>query len=127
MEINRENIRNIFDPPFKSEDDKQIINEYCDSNKISNEYVEDCVMRFNNSQKKKEGKLSKLKGTDILIYDVEMKQFFKKINNEEAKMNKVFKDNTNNAINSLNNNEEESLVKVKVKRFPVNIYEDHVI
>ena len=51
-------------------------------------------MRFNNSQQKKEGKLTKLKDSDILIYDVEMKQFYKKINNaEEAKITKMSKDN----------------------------------
>ena len=70
MVINRENTNNIFDPELNTNEDKQIIMEHCDRNKISNEYVEDCLMRFNNSQQKKEGKLTKLKDSDILIYDV---------------------------------------------------------
>ena len=98
-----------------------------DNNKISNEFVEDCVMRFNNSQKKKEGKLSKLKDSDILIYDVEMKQFFKKINNvEESKITKNLKENSVMSGMENVNHDEESLVKVKVKRFPVNIIQTQV-
>ena len=55
-----------------------------------------------------------------------MRQFFKKINNaEEAKITKMSKDNQITFFN--NHNEDESLVKVKVKRFPLNIYEDHLI
>jgi len=129
MEINQENAKNIFDPEFNSEEDNQIIKEHCDYQKISNEYVEDCLMRFNNSKKKKEGKLSKLRESDILVFDVAEKQFYKKIKtSEDVKVSKVSKENISGIIqNNIKYDQDESLVKVNVTIFPVNIYEDHVI
>jgi hypothetical protein len=129
MEINQDNVKNIFDAEFNSEEDYQIIKEHCDNQKISNEYVEDCLMMFNNSKKKKEGKLSKLKESDILVFDVAEKQFYKKIKtSEDVKLTKVSKENVNGVIqNNINYDQDESLVKVNVTIFPVNIYEDHVI
>lgn len=81
MDINSENYSKFFDPSFNAiEENKLFIDKKLDGNVISNEFVEDFLQRISNtSSKRKEHKLRELKNADYLIYDVNEKQFYKKL------------------------------------------------
>lgn len=81
MDINSENYSKFFDPSFNPiEENKLFIDQKLEGSVISNEFVEDFLQRINNtSSKRKEHKLRELKNADYLIYDVNEKQFYKKL------------------------------------------------
>jgi hypothetical protein len=81
MDINSDNYNKFFDPNFTTIDENKLfIDPKNENSVISNEFVDDFLQRINNtSSKKKEHKLRELKNADYLIYDVNEKQFYKKL------------------------------------------------
>ena len=158
MEINNENYNKIFDSSFNSKN----IQDQPDAILNTNEFVEDFLIKFNNEgHKKKDRLLRELKNSDYLIYDVEEKQFYKKIpNNLEDSSNSsnniagnfntglagfwnVTKFNNLNVMKTVDNSnfnfnknnqkniflskgEESPKIKVKVKKVPIKIFDDHI-
>lgn len=110
MEISQENYNKIFDPLM--EEDKKLIEHYC--NNDSNDFLLDYQSRLNNtSPKKHDMKLRELNDLDYLVYVVDEKQFYKKMIVTEKSFNTVKQDDS-------------PKVRVKVKKLPIKIFDDHL-
>jgi hypothetical protein len=107
MEINQENYNKIFD--INLNDNMNLFEEYF--NNSSNEFKDDFLQRFNNTiPKKKEQKKKELNDMEYLIFDTKENQFYKKLKVSSEKYTR---------------DEDSPKVRVKVKKIPMKILDDH--
>ena len=120
VDINIENYSKIFD--VTKFDDL-----HGDLPNCNNELVDEFLQKFSNSSpKKKEHKLKELKNEDYLIYDVDEKQFYKKLRRDKEETFEI-KNETRNLNSSKLTSDESPKIKVKVKKLPINIFDDHIL
>jgi hypothetical protein len=133
MKIDLENYNNIFDTDFVKLENNFYKDPTYDS--VSNEFVEDILQKANNrSHKNKENKMRELSNVDYLIFNVDEKQFYKKITNESNGNNMNNYNQISNpkllqqTDNSGNEKQREASPKihVKVKKLPIKIFDDHI-